>query len=65
VSAITWLVYVQLSLAQNLPSRYARSVRYAINIISNTNNIHDRTFDQERIRCKTKRLENTRADCHA
>jgi hypothetical protein len=50
---------------QNLPSRYARNVNCPINAKSNMSSVQDRKGDQERIRCKTKRLVNTRADCHA
>ena len=52
-------------LDQNLPSRYARNVKYPINRISATNNVHDRNDDQESIRCSTNMLENNNADCHA
>lgn len=49
----------------NLPSRYARNVNRPINAVSNMNSSHDSVGDHERIRCSTKILENTRADCHA
>lgn len=50
---------------QNLPSRYARNVRNPINRISPTKISHDRNVDHEKIRCRTKMLVNSSADCHA
>jgi hypothetical protein len=48
-----------------LPSLYARNVRKAMSNISPVNISQLITFDQEKIKCRTKMAVNNSEDCHA